>query len=210
MPKTRKRVAKLLAGAVALTFLAGCSAPNPEPTPSVDPRAVSEKVALGSDGYAKAGSGVAIPATVPTYFSTDAGVWKMDLTVESITPGVTEDLKPLSDVIETKGVVPYYVHIVAEVTAIPNGASLSGITVASDISYTTASGISAPSLVSASGVFPDCDGSATFRDSTKLVFCQVALSTPSDPVDQVNWHPADTAYDKDSGSPIFFRPLSEN
>lgn len=216
--------ASALAALAALT-LSGCSllSPNPEPSPSatVDPRAVSPDFSLTEDGFVEPGSGVTVGTTVPTFFLDSSGQWSVDLTIDKIVEGDAEDMSVIQDSsADLTGLVPYYTTITLTLTE--SEGNVAGKSVGTLFSYVTESGASAPRLVSINGVFPACTGSDTFsaqpdeladpqeREKARTItFCQVSLGTPEDPVDQVNWHPDDTPYNSDDGEPVFFRPSAD-
>lgn len=216
----KHRYATVLAlSALTALALSGCTGQaEPEPTPSqtVDPRAVSAEFDLTSDGYVSPGSGVTVGTTVPTFFLDSSGEWDISLTVDSITKGDPADLSVIQDASgDLTGLVPYYTTITATLTG--GEGDISGKSIGTLFTYVTEGGASAPRLVSINGAFPACEGSDAFpaqpaaetpeaEAAKTITFCQVSLSSDTDPVDQVNWQPQDTPYSADDGKPVFFRP----
>lgn len=216
----RLRIPAAIAATVVLgAVLAGCTSPEPEPSPteSVDPRAVSSDFEVDDDGLVMPGSGVTVGTTVPTLFADSAGSWDIDLTITEITEGDPADLSVVTaSSTDLTGLVPYYTTITVTVTGDTEG--IAGKTLGGLFSYTTEAGALAPRLVSINGAFPACTGSDAFpaapaadatpdvvEKSKTITFCQVSLGSASDPVDQVNWQPVDTQYSAEDGNPVFFR-----
>lgn len=217
----RLRIPAAIAATLVLGgVLVGCtSTPEPEPTPTatVDPRAVSSDFEVDGDGFVMPGSGVTVGTTVPTFFTDSAGTWGIDLTITKITEGDPADLSVITAAsTDLAGLVPYYTTI--EVTVTGDTEGIAGKTLGGLFSYTTEAGALAPRLVSINGAFPACTGSDAFpaapaadatpeviEKSKTITFCQVSLGSATDPVDQVNWQPVDTAYSAEDGNPVFFR-----
>lgn len=216
MLKTTRPLIACVAILASAGFLSGCTDadPTPAPTVSVDPSAVSSDYEIDEDGSIAPGEGVTIGTTVPTYFTDSTGTWKIELTIHGIEQGVEEDLSVItSSNTDLTGLVPYYTTVTATISTPDETAA--GKSIGTLFSYVTDEAVLAPRLVSINGAFPACTGSDSFpaTDGTTeqtITFCQVSLSTPADPVVQVNWQPSDTPYNADDGKPVFFRAIEES